>query len=196
MLIAQTNFKPVADVNSVKATFSQQLSATQTLTSDFTQIKQLKLLKEDITSKGQFFYKKANKVRIAYTTPYKYLVVLNNGQMSITDHYGKKTAVNSRNSKSLQSINKVMIDCMSGNIFNNNDFNVKVAKSTQEYWVQLFPKTSDLQSMFKKIDVYFSIGKLYINKMVITELNGDITTMNYTNVKANTSLNEQLFKTK
>lgn len=193
---AQNGFTPVTDLNTVKKQFADKMALTQSLESSFTQTKQMKLLKEQIVSNGKFYYKKDNKVRIDYQSPYNYLVVLNNGQMSITDNYGKKTSMNTRSSKSLQSINKVMIDCMSGNIFTNNDFRVNASKNTKEYHIEMTPNTSDLKSMFKKIDVYFNLDNLYINKMVITELNGDITDMKYTNVKANTGLNDQLFKTK
>jgi len=193
---SQGGYTPVPDINGVKKQFADKMAHTQSLESSFTQTKQMKLLKENIVSNGRFYYKKDNKVRIDYQSPYNYLVILNNGQMSITDNYGKKTTMNTRNSKSLQSINKVMVDCMSGNIFTNSDFRISVAKNSKEYHIEMIPNTSDLKSLFKKIDVYFNLDNLYINKMVITELNGDITDMKYTNVKANTGLHDQLFKTK
>lgn len=193
---SQNGFTAVTDMHAVKKQFADKMAQTQSLESHFTQTKQMKLLKENIVSNGKFYYKKDNKVRIDYQSPYNYLVILNNGQMSITDNYGKKTTMNTRNSKSLQSINKVMIDCMSGNIFTNNDFRLSASKNNRDYHIEMTPNTSELKSMFKKIDVYFNQDNLYINKMVITELNGDITDMKYSNVKANTGLNDQLFKTK
>ena len=41
------------------------------------------MLAEKIVSKGQFSFKKNNKVRMEYLTPYKYLLVINNNTIYI-----------------------------------------------------------------------------------------------------------------
>lgn len=193
---AQNGYTPVKNEQLIKDKFANSVKNTQFIESNFKQIKEMKLLKEEIISTGKFYYKKSNKVRIEYQKPYSYLVILNNGQMSITDNYGKQTQMKTGNSKSLKAMNTIMIDCMNGNIFNNKDFSAQLNENAKEYSVILTPITNDVKSMYKNLNVYFDKATLKISKLIMTELNGDKTTMYYTQIQTNTSLNDQLFKTK
>lgn len=193
---AQAGYTAVKNTQQVKDKFAATMKNTQTIESSFKQVKEMKLLKEQITSTGKFYYKKENKVRIDYQKPYQYLVILNNGQMSITDNYGKQTNIKTGNSKSMKAMNRVMIDCMNGNIFNNQDFTATINENSKEYSIILTPKSSEMKSMYKSLNVFFDKGNLKILKLVMHELNGDMTTMNYLQTQTNTTLNDQLFKTK
>lgn len=194
--VAQSGYTAVKNTQQVKDKFSQTLKTTNSIQSSFKQTKEMKLLKENIVSTGMFYYKKENKVRIEYQKPYTYLVILNNGQMSITDNYGKKTNIKTSNSKSMKAMNGIMIDCMNGNIFNNKDFKSQINENSKEYSIVLTPITSEMKSMYQQINVFFDKSQLKIQKLVLKELNGDITTMNYSQTQTNVNINDQLFKNK
>ena len=51
---------------------------TLSIESDFVQEKNLQVLSEKIISKGHFTFKKENRLRWEYTSPSKYLIVINN----------------------------------------------------------------------------------------------------------------------
>lgn len=194
--VAQSGYTAVKNTQQVKDKFSQTLKTTNSIQSIFKQTKEMKLLKENIVSTGMFYYKKENKIRIEYQKPYTYLVILNNGQMSITDNYGKKTNIKTSNSKSMKAMNGIMIDCMNGNIFNNKDFKSQINENSKEYSIVLTPMTSEMKSMYQQINVFFDKSQLKIQKLVLKELNGDITTMNYSQTQTNVNINDQLFKNK
>lgn len=194
--VAQSGYTAVKNTQQVKDKFSQTLKTTNSIQSSFKQTKEMKLLKENIVSTGMFYYKKENKIRIEYQKPYTYLVILNNGQMSITDNYGKKTNIKTSNSKSMKAMNGIMIDCMNGNIFNNKDFKSQINENSKEYSIVLTPMTSEMKSMYQQINVFFDKSQLKIQKLVLKELNGDITTMNYSQTQTNVNINDQLFKNK
>lgn len=84
-----TGFSPVKDEKAFRENFTQAGKQIQTIQSDFTQEKNLSMLEEKIISKGQFFFKKEKKVRLEYTTPYKYLMIINGDNIMVQDD--KKT---------------------------------------------------------------------------------------------------------
>lgn len=181
------------------SSFQAELKATnvkvKNIKSSFKQIKNLSLLEEKIESKGVFYYEKQDKVRIEYTTPYQYLMIINNGKMLVKDEQ-KTSKINARGSKMMQSINRIMIDCMQGSVFENADFKVEAYTSTKDYLLLLNPTDATMKKMFSRIEVYMDKSNLDVAKLIMVEKGGDYTAMSFSNTKHNTSLNESLFKVK
>src|SRR6188768_3222118 len=78
-------YKLVSNVQAFQQSLAKSTAALKTLQSDFVQTKHLSLLAEKISSKGKFYYSKEDKVRIEYTAPFQYLLVMNGGQIMIKD---------------------------------------------------------------------------------------------------------------
>jgi outer membrane lipoprotein-sorting protein len=167
----------------------------QTIQSDFVQVKNMALLEEKIKSKGKFYYKKEDKVRIEYTSPFSYLMVMNGNQLMVKDEQ-KTSKINTKNSKMMQSVNRIMIDCMRGTVFQNTDFKVTAYESGNGYLLSMLPATDAMKKMFKQIDVYMDKKTMDVSRLTMTELGGDYTDMNFTNTKHNTPLDEMLFRIK
>ena len=191
----QGSFTTVKDIEGFKQKFAVSSKALQSVESDFTQVKILSMLKDKITSNGKFYYKKENKVRIEYLRPFSYLMILNNNTMTVKDEQ-KKTNFNTRSNKMMQSINSIMIDCMSGNVYNNKDFTTSVFETQKEYLLSLRPATSMMKKMFSKIEVYLSKADFNVLRLNMIENGGDNSLMTFTNRVLNKSLDEKLFSTK
>ena len=188
-------YSSLKDVNQFKRNFSLSSQQLQSVESDFVQVKNLSLMKNKITSSGKFYYKKENKVRIEYLKPYSYLMVLNGHAMMVKDEQ-KKSNFNSRNNKMMQSINNIMLDCMSGNVYNNKEFTTSVYENQKEYLLSLIPSTSMMKKMFSKIEIYLSKNDFNVLRLNMIELGGDNSLMTFTNRLLNKSLDEKLFSTK
>lgn len=186
-------FKPVANVPAFQQSLSKSTASIQSIQSDFVQTKHLSLLADKITSKGKFYYRKEDKVRIEYTTPYQYLLVMNAGQIMVKDEQ-KTSKINTRNSKTMQSVNRIMIDCMRGTVFANTDFKVTAFESGSNYLLSLVPANETMKKMFRQIDVYLAKGSLDVDRLTMTEQGGDFTDMDFTKTQHNVALNEGLFK--
>jgi outer membrane lipoprotein-sorting protein len=194
--IAQpAGFTTAKNVAALKDALARSNSEIQTVSSDFTQVKNMALLKEKIKSKGKFYFKKEDKVRIEYIQPYTYLMVMNGSQMLIKDEQ-KTSKINTGNSKMMQSVNRIMIDCMRGTMFQNSDFKTSAFESTSEYLLQLMPVNAAMKKMFSGIEVYLDKKTLDVTQLVMTEQGGDHTNMAFINTRRNLPLNETLFKTK
>ncbi len=96
-------FAPVANLEKFKTDFTTAAQKTLSIKSDFVQEKNMSMLSEKITSKGKFWFKKENKVRMEYTQPYQYLMIMNKDKVFMKD--GKKeNKISARSNKLFQSI--------------------------------------------------------------------------------------------
>lgn len=193
---AQTNgYSNVKDLVSFKQNFAKASQALESVSSDFVQVKNLSLLKDKITSSGKFYYKKGNKVRIEYKKPFYYLMVLNGGNMMVKDEQ-KQSNYNTHSNKMMQSINNIMMDCMSGNVYKNKDFSTQVFENTKEYLLQMTPSTSMMKKLFSKIEVYVSKTDYRVLRLNMIENGGDNSMMTFSGHLLNKPLDETLFATK
>jgi len=188
-------FQRLQQVKNFEAGLSKSNASVNTIKSDFEQTKNLALLSEKIKSKGKFYFKKEDKVRIEYTTPFSYLMVMNAGQIMVKDEH-KSSKINTRNSKTMQSVNRIMIDCMRGTVLQNADFKATVFESGTQYLLSLTPATDAMKKMFQTIDVYLNKKNFDVERLIMTENGGDNTDMHFFNAQHNTALNDALFSTK
>lgn len=188
-------FSPVKDPIAFQQKFAQTARQLSSLESDFTQVKHLDLLKDQMNSSGKFYYKRENKVRIEYQKPFYYLMVLNQQEMMVKDEQ-KQSNFNTRSNKMMQSINRVMIDCMSGNVYQNKDFSTNVSESNAEYLLTLSPVTTVMKKMFSRIEVYISKKDYQVIRLNMVETGEDHSMMTFSNRMNNKALDEKLFATK
>jgi outer membrane lipoprotein-sorting protein len=194
MAMAQPKgFKAVQNIPAFQQSLAKNTAAIQTIQSDFVQVKHLSLLADKITSKGKFYYRKEDKVRIEYTTPFTYLLVMNAGQVMVKDEQ-KTSKINTRNSKTMQSVNRIMIDCMRGSVFTNTDFKVTAYENGGNYLLSLAPANDAMKKMFRQIDVYLAKSNFDVDRLTMTEQGGDYTDMDFTKTQHNVILNDAIFK--
>ena len=188
-------YQPIKNVAEFQQKLSTATASLKSLQSDFVQTKHLALLADKIVSKGLFSYQKDDKVRIEYKTPFQYLMVMNGGTILVRDEQ-KSTRINTRNSKMMQSVNRIMVDCMSGRVFSNPDFKVSAYSSSSRDLLLLRPVSADLQRIYSSIEVYLNKSDMDVVMLVLKEPNGDYTEMVYSGTRHNLALNESLFKTR
>ncbi len=188
-------YSPIKDANGFKVKFTAASQQLVSLESDFTQTKNLSMLKDKIVSKGKFQYKKLNMVRIEYFKPYSYLMIINKNTMLVKDEQ-KKSNYNTRSNKIMQSVNNIMMDCMSGNVYNNKDFSTLVFENGKEYLLTLTPNTSTMKKMFLRIEVFLNKSDYHVLRLNMVELGGDNTLMVFNNRIINKNIDDNQFSTK
>lgn len=188
-------YTSIKNISKFQTALTRANASVNTVTSDFTQVKNLALLSDKITSRGKFYFKKDDKVRIEYLSPFSYLLVMNRGQILVRDEQ-KTSKINTKNSKSFQSVNRIMIDCMRGTVMDNPDFKVAAYENAKSYLLALSPATDAMKKMFKSIDIYLDKQTFDVDRLSLKELGGDFTEMNFSNAQHNVTLNDALFKVK
>lgn len=157
---------------------------TQTIKSEFTQEKNLNVLSEKITSKGLFKFKKNNKVRMEYTQPFKYLLVINGDKVMIKDAQ-KTNSFSSRSNKLFTVVNNIIIDCVQGTALENKEFKSVVFKNDKSYLLQLTPVKKELKEYFATISLYLDIKECSVVRIDMLEPSGDTTIINFINKEIN-----------
>lgn len=185
-------YQIVKDAESFKVNFSNASKKWQSVESDFIQVKQMNLIKEKLSSKGKFYYKQSNKVRIEYQSPYKYIMVINNNQMSVKDE-NKTSNYNTKSNKVMQSVNNIMLDCMKGTVFSNKEFKTQAFENAKEYALVMMPQSASMKRFFARIEVYLSKQSYEVLRINMVEQGGDYSLMTFNNRIMNKTLNESIF---
>ncbi|MFT3751304.1 MAG: outer membrane lipoprotein carrier protein LolA [Agriterribacter sp.] len=187
-----SGYKPVTDAATFKAQFAEASKKTNSIKSDFIQEKNLSLLAEKITSKGKFWFKKDNLVRMEYTQPFQYLMILNGTNVYVKDSQ-KENKVSVKSNKLFQQINKIMVDCVKGEAMQSGDFVVKVFENTSSYLAELTPVDKNMKKLFKNINMIIEKKSFGVTTIEMHEPSGDNTVINFVNRELNTNLPDALF---
>jgi outer membrane lipoprotein-sorting protein len=188
-------YSPVADLAKFKGDFAAATQKTLSIKSEFVQEKNLSMLSEKITSKGRFWFKKESLVRMQYSQPYQYLMILNKDKIFIKDGQ-KENKVSASSNKLFQQINKIMIDCMQGTALSNPDFKTRVFENKTNSLVELTPVTKGLKDLFKNINVVVDNKDFSVTSIEMQELSGDNTLIRFTNKELNAAIPDSLFTIK
>jgi len=188
-------FTKITDEQSFKNGLSSASKNTSTISSDFIQEKNLSLLDEKVVSKGTFKFKKENKVRMEYTDPFSYLMVINGDKITITDRQ-KSNSFSSGSNKLFTTINNIIIDCVKGTALENKDFTNKIFTSDKNYLVELVPVKKELKQFFSSIHVYLDKKDYSVIKINLTEPSGDNTLIKFINKETNLTIPDAVFTVK
>lgn len=185
-------FSPITDLAKFKEQFSTAAQKTTSIKSDFVQEKNLSMLSEKIVSKGKFWFKKENLVRMQYTSPFEYLMIINKDKVYIKDGQ-KQNTISTKSNKLFQQINKITVDCVQGNVLNNSDFKIRVFENKQNYLVELTPVAKGLKDFFKTINVTIEKKDYTVATIDMTENGGDNTLIRFSNKETNANIPDALF---
>ncbi len=192
-LFAQhAGYTPVPDITSFQQQFATASQKVNSIKSDFTQVKNLSMLSEKITSKGKFWFKKENMVRMEYVQPFQYLMILNKNDIYIKDGQ-KENKISTKSNKLFQQINQIMVDCVKGTAFSNKDFTVKAFQNSTGYLIEMSPINKTLKDMFKNINVVVDKKQYSVTSIEMLETSGDNTLITFANKELNTDVPDALF---
>lgn len=188
-------YTAVTDLAKFRVSFAAATQKTSSIKAEFTQDKNLAMLSEKISSKGNFWYKKDSRVRMEYNHPFKYLMVLNKDKVYVKDGQ-KESRVSTRSNKMFQQINKIMIDCMQGTTLDNKDFKTRIYENKTNALVELTPVAKGMKELFKSIQVVVDKKDFSVASIQLQELSGDNTVMRFTNKELNAVIPDNLFDIK
>lgn len=192
---AQSGFKPVGDMALLKQQFAKAAQNTQSIQCDFVQEKNLSMLSDKIISKGKFWFKKDNKVRMEYLQPSYYLLVINGKDIRIKDAQ-KENKVSGKNNKLFEQINKITVDCVRGTVLDNADFSTKAAENSQYYRLELTPVNKVMKEYFQTIVLLVDKQDYSVSKITMAEQSGDDTTISFLHKQLNTNIPDAVFSAK
>jgi outer membrane lipoprotein-sorting protein len=192
ILFAQKKYQAVNDVSLVKKQIKTASAKLKTMQADFVQDKNLTFLDEIIQSKGRFVFRSPNSVRWEYTEPYYYLIIIDNGSITIKDEQ-KENKLEIASNPIFKQINKLMLSTVKGDILLNKDFDSKVYKNKDTYKLMLVPNDNNMKEFISSIDLILNQKDLTVISIKLIEPMGDYTFITFKNKVLNETLPKNSF---
>jgi outer membrane lipoprotein-sorting protein len=185
-------FMLVKNQDEFKQAFNTATKNTTSIKSDFIQEKNLSMLSDKITSRGKFWFKKENKVRMEYTYPFNYLMILNAGRIYVKDGQ-KENKVSANSNKVFQQVNRITVDCVGGTILSNPDFHTRIFEGPKSYLIELEPVAKNLKELYQKINIFIDKKDYAASAIDMFEISGDNSSIRFLNKELNANVPDTLF---
>lgn len=190
-VFAQEKKMTANEIVALKKMIQSESVNIQTIQSEFIQYKHLSFLSKDIETTGKLYYKKPNVLSWRYTKPYQYSVLFKNNKVYINDQ-GKKSTIDA-NGKMFEKINKMIVGSVSGNMFDDQDFDISYLKDRKYKIVKLSPKTSSIKKYIKEIVLYFDENESTVAQVKLIEPSDDYTRIVFKNKQINAKIDSSVF---
>ena len=179
-LMAQTNIEDI-----FRKDLEQSVQKMQSLSGEFTQIKTLSFIDNEITSTGKFNYEGETYLRWEYLEPYRYLMEIKDGLLVTFD--GKnRVEMDINSSRTFKTINDVFLKSIKGDILDSEDiFESNIRASNLQYYISLSPKEEGLKKYIKEMNLVFNKESMLVEKVTIKEVSGDQMEIIFANHKVN-----------
>lgn len=178
----------------VLAKMDQSSKALRSLQCDFIQSKRMKILSKEMQSKGILYFKKPDKIRWQYTSPYDYTFIMNGDKVQIKSAKSTKN-IDVQGNKIFRQITTIILNTVTGaGIMNSADFKVELYKSGNIYFAKMHPKKKEVKQVYFSIEVYFNSALTMVDTIKMIEKSGEHTVIKLVAPKINTAMNESVFK--
>ena len=190
---ADTTYTVLKDTTALKTRVNTYSKNLTTIESNFTQKKYMSVLTEPSESNGYFCYKNGTMIRWEYIEPFKYLIVINNGRLAVHDE-NKTNSYDLTSNKAFLEMNSKLGKILQGNVFiDQNDFACMFFENSQNYKLVLTPKAKAHTGFFSRVILYFDKKIFSVSRVVILELSGDKTDIEFTDRKINSPVPDEKF---
>lgn len=196
MLLAQSagDVEQTGDKRSVlTASIEKAHKQMTSLSAQFTQRKSSTLFTEDAVQKGKLNYKSPKMLRWEYTSPKAMTVIFANGKVMLKTDKGTVQNPN----KMLNEMGTMIISTINGSFLNDaSNFSARYYKNSKSgaITVVLTPVNKRIKAYYPKMTISLDAKTLLADKVVMQEVNGDITTITFSDKKTNLTLSDSLFK--
>jgi outer membrane lipoprotein carrier protein len=189
----ETGFKPVSNSMPVIEQLNNRANEIASFQCNFRQQKYMSYLDATVESKGRFVLKKNNRIRWEYTEPNQYLIIINEGKVSIKTPNQNNSAIPKEN-KLLDQLNTLVKSTLNGKLGQDEHFVLSLYENAEVYRIVLVPKTTEMKSFLKVIKIDFTKKTLDINILQLIEVSDDYTSLNFENQIFNKSVPDSEFE--
>lgn len=194
-LSAQNSYQKATEMQKKEITDNIRRVAREikTLKADFTQVKELSFMKDQVTSKGKMLYKPDDKIRWEYTRPYAYVFAMDGDNVRMTSG-GKTNKIPVKGSKLFTEISRVMIGGVSGaGLIDSPDFTTQFMVGKSDCKIMLTPRKKEVKDLFSSIQLYVDHSDSRIRRVELIEKSGDKTIITLKNIQLNTPVDDSVF---
>lgn len=181
------------DKEAVRKKVNRTAMEMKSMECDFVQTKHLKMLSDKMVSNGRMYYQQKNKLRWEYTSPKKYLFVLNDTKVRIKNG-DRNDVVDTNQNKVFKEIARIMMNSVVGKCLNDDkEYKVDISASGSDWIATLSPLRKNMRQLFKRIVIHFDKQRAVVSRVELLEKNDDRTVIELKNVKTNHAISPNLF---
>lgn len=192
VMSGQGDFVPVPDQQAVSEKLAAMSGRLESIQSDFVQEKHMSFLDMQVVSKGKFWFQKENSLRWEYTDPFTYIVVVNDGKLTIVNE-GKNNEMKMKGNRMFAHVNDIIVASVKGQIMDTDDFQVSLFENQHAYFVKLITLNPDIAGVIEEMHMYFDKATFSVARIVMNEPNGDYTSIRFENRKVNEPIPASVF---
>lgn len=193
MTVTDAHALTPAQKKEVISKINASAAAIKSMSCSFTQTKNLKMLSDKMVSTGKLYYSKPNRLRWEYTSPYRYMFILN-GSKVFTGSISRKNIIDANTNKVYREVSRIMMSAITGQALSNtSDFTADIEGTKSEWTVTLMPKKKELKHVFKQLRLVFNKKTSMISAIKIYEKNGDFTDITLSHISTDKPINESVF---
>ena len=148
----------------------------KTVRCDFTQRKQMKMLKGEQVSKGKMFCQQPDQLRWEYTSPRASTLILD----------GTESSLDGTKNKFMGEMARMIMNSVAGKCLTDSKaFQVSAKEMPTEYVATLLPLRKDMKRMYAKLVLHFDVSKETVTQVELHEKNGDKTLIELHDISIN-----------
>ena len=175
-------------------TVRQSMSAVKSISADFIQSKNMKILSKPLTSKGHFYYLAPGNLRWEYISPVKNVLLMDQG--TIRKYSWRDGRFEPDLSSKLEPMRVVMEQisgCLNGSFAENKYFTASLMDSDPEK-IELTPRGEEFAKMIQRIIISLSKVPGVIQSVEILEPGNSSTLIKFDRVQLDSPLPEKIFQ--
>ncbi len=189
---SQSNYKKVDDINALEQKINANSEKINTIKSDFIQIKKIKFLKDEITSRGKFWYKNENNLRWEYIKPFSYTIAITSDRFSIFDG-NKVNTFDAAANPVFKEVNDLIISIARGNMMKDGKFEVEAFENPGFYWLKMTPIDENMKKYITETQVFIDKSDLTVVRIIMKESETDYTEISFLNRQINDEIPDSIF---
>lgn len=181
------------DTQAIISEMSEANASISSISCDFVQTRHVKLLNEDMVSKGRMAYLRPDRLRWEYTSPYPSVFVFNGNKVRINNG-GQIQAVDANQSRVFKEIAATMMSFIGGgSFFDSKAFKIDVADASG-YWIAtLVPQKGGFKQFCSELVLHINKSDKTVRTIIMQESSGDRTTIEMKNTVVNGEVDDLSF---
>jgi outer membrane lipoprotein-sorting protein len=186
------------DLSSLLNRIGKKVSDFTSLKTEFTQEKEMAMFKEKLVLKGRIYLQKPSKIAWHVDSPVRYSVLITDKVIRQWDEDTNKVQeLSLAKNPIFQNVLNQLTVWFSGEYASLLATNEVRVKQNEPLVLEFIPLEKNIsKKVIKSITITFRDDQKYLKQILIREVNGDVTTINFINTQLNVPLDSSSFEVK